>query len=154
MEDFLEGGAKRIVKKSEQLWKAQKKITRPMAYLLGYFNIQLKGPSSGACPLGEMTLEALKLFQDYYKKIKDNHGLKAKNVYELYFKLGFELSWFGSVLVPDLELLGEDRGKLAHYSSRMVAFLDPEIEWKRVVKILSELEKFDNKVQAYLDTIK
>ncbi|RYD84466.1 MAG: hypothetical protein EOP84_05415 [Verrucomicrobiaceae bacterium] len=154
VETYLEGRAKRIARRAEEVWKKDGKITRPMAFLVGYYDGGIESPINRKCPDFQMTELAKDVFLKYYKIIKDNHGVKTDSVYAIFSRLGVNHVSFGTVLLPELDSFGTDRGGHAHHSAKAVEVLDPEIEWKRVERILTELEAFDSVILKYLSGIR
>jgi hypothetical protein len=91
-----------------------------------------------------------RLFQKYYKHIKDNHGIREKNVLALFAPLGIPAGVLGSTLLPNLDSLGALRGAHAHQSAKAVAtILDPETEYNRVTGLVDDLVVLDEWLGQY-----
>jgi hypothetical protein len=58
------------------------------------------------------------------------------NVLAIFLPLGFNFGQFDPAVLPSFNLFGEDRGLLAHKSSKARAELNPEDEEKRVKEVL------------------
>ena len=111
--------------------------------------ITVVGPNAKDSPQ-KLADASVKLFQKYYKVIKDNNGIKEKNVLTLFGPLGVPASALGSTLLPNLDTLGSLRGSHAHESAKGVAsVLDPETEFKRVTDLVTELGILDDWFRNY-----
>jgi hypothetical protein len=96
-----------------------------------------------------------KRLQEYYKHIRDNHGVKEMNVLAMYLPLGAPNTAFGSTLLPSLESFGSLRGEYAHNSAKAVrAVPDPEVEFKRVNDLLEEIKVFDQWLMQCIQRIR
>lgn len=149
VEAYLEDRAKAIVKAAEAVWLKSAKFTPPLVFMLCCFGERLVPPKVSTGPKAQdipaqLSDRALKLFLHYHQQIKDNHGVKEKNVLELFSPLGLPLSVLGSTLLPDLDFFGAIRGTHAHQSAKAVVSVpDPETEYKRVKHLLQELIALD-----------
>ena len=155
IESYLEEWAKDIARAAEVVWTSSRKITEPRAFLLATLAERIEVPTTLVGPHGkdspQRLLEAsVKLFQKYYKQIKDNNGIRERNVLALFAPLGVPAAALGSTLLPNLDTLGALRGTHAHQSSKAVeAVLDPETEYKRVSALLDELVAVDGWLAGY-----
>ncbi len=151
VESHLEEEAKRIARKSQNVWIEKRRITRPLAFLLASSMKPFGIPTS----TGERTPERLiekavvQAFEKYFKSIKNNNGLKEQNVMTLFGPIGVESSMFGSMLLPGLESFGEARGTHAHLGAAVVNHLDPQTEHDRFFFLIRELEAFDIALREY-----
>jgi len=154
LEAYLEEWAKDIAQACEAVWKKSARVAMPLACLLGSIADRMTLPTTMMTP-GKDTQQRLadsvkNLFQDYYRRIKDNNGVKEHNVLNLFAPLGVPPTAFGSTLLPNLDALGVRRGTHAHQSRRaVVSALDPETEYKRVDSIVVDLQVFDEELTLY-----
>jgi hypothetical protein len=145
VESYLEGWAKEIARASETVWASSSKITKPLAFLLATLGERINVPVTLVGPKATDSAQRLtdvfvKLFQKYYKLIKDNNGIKEKNVIALFGPLGISAAALGATLLPNLDSLGAIRGTHAHESAKAVpSVLDPETEYNRVTALVKEL---------------
>jgi HEPN superfamily RiboL-PSP-like protein len=160
VESYLEEWAKEIARASESVWRTSTKITKPLAFLLGTFADRIALPLSLRAPNtrdGPQRLAdgTMRLFEKYYKRIKDNNGIKEQNVLSLFGPLGIPATALGSTLLPNLDNLGAIRGTHAHHSAKAVqSALDPETEYKRITALLADLALFDEWLVAYKHRIR
>jgi hypothetical protein len=90
-----------------------------------------------------------------YKRIKDNNGVKERNVLRLLDPIGVPGSAFGSTLLPSLTSFGTARGEHAHYSRRAVrTALDPLDEYNRVKNIVNDLHPLEQWLLKYQNSIR
>jgi len=155
IESYLEEWAKEIARASEVVWLSSGKITEPLAFLLATLAQRIEIPPT---PLvtnwkdspQRLAEASVKLFQKYYKQIKDNNGIKEKNVLALFAPLGVPATTLGSTLLPNLDSLGALRGTHAHHSAKAVqSVLDPETEYNRVIDLVDELLVLDQWAANY-----
>jgi hypothetical protein len=155
IETYLEEWAKDIARTSETVWQSSGKMTTPLTYLVATLAERitppntLRGPNPKDSPQRFVEVTA-KLFQRFYKRIKDNHGIKEANVLTLFDPLGIPATALGTTLLPNLDSLGATRGTHAHQSSKAVpSVLDPETEYKKIDAILTDLIAFDEWLVTY-----
>jgi hypothetical protein len=160
VESYLEEWAKDIARASESIWLSSGRMTKPLAFLLGTLAERIALPERLSVPNikdGPQRFAdgAVKLFQKYYKQIKDNNGIKEQNVLVLFGPLGVPAAALGSTLLPNLDSLGSTRGTHAHHSAKAVqSLLDPETEYKKVSALLIDLGAFDQWLVAYRHSIR
>jgi hypothetical protein len=160
VESYLEGWAKEIARAAENAWKASSRITKPLAFLLAIHAERIGVPVTVIGPNAKDGTQkfaeaSVKLFQRYYKVVKDNHGIKEKNVLTLFAPLGVPASALTLTLIPSLESLGTIRGSHAHESAKGVAsVLDPETEYKRITDLVADLGLFDDWLRSYRRSIR
>jgi hypothetical protein len=149
IESYAEEWAKDIARSLETLWQASRRITHPLHFLLATLSQRISipqtlvGPSVKDSPQ-RLDEEMVNLFANYYKRIKDNHGIKEGNMLSLFGPLGVPATAFGSTLLPNLDSFGKLRGTHAHHSARTVVTpLDPETEYKRAIDLVNELVDLD-----------
>jgi len=156
IESFLEDWAKRIARSAEEQWQKKTNVTLPLASLL-YCSDQrwdeqklLASPASNGSST-QLSSDLVRVFHEYYQSVKDNHGIKERNVLNLFAPLGVLHADFGLTLLPNLDSLGVDRGLHAHQSAvAAITVIDPEIIYKRVLAIVGELVVLDGKLKSYL----
>lgn len=81
--------------------------------------------------------------------IRDNHGIKEKNVKRLFADLTFDFTALPVTLLADLTSYGKQRGAVAH-SSRAVytatILANPQDEWNKARQIVTDLGSLDSEV--------
>jgi hypothetical protein len=153
VESYIEEWAKDIARASQEIWKKTHRVALPVAFLLNWTDTRLRvAETLSAGMVGTQRLDDVlkKVFQDYYDTIKENHGVKEKNVLALFVPVGVDASAFTATLLPNLETLGSIRGTHAHHSSKSVAsVLDPETEYERIETVLNDLDVLEQWLVAY-----
>lgn len=155
IETYLEEWAKDIARAAEVVWTNSQRIVTPLAFLLSWSQERLTIPdaigtstsTTGSPRLAEITK---RLFPAYYKRIKDNDGVKEKNVLNLFAPLGISSGPLAGTLLPNLDALGTIRGTHAHHSVKAVtSVLDPETEYKRIIAVVTDLAPFEQWLVEY-----
>lgn len=154
IETYLEERAKALARAAEGVWDRSQRVAAPLAFLISTASERIQVPNTLRASLDgpQLLADAVKkrLLPAYYKRVKENNGVKEKNVLALFTPLGAPASAFVPTLMPSLDMLGALRGEHAHNSAKSVkAVLDPETEYKRVRQIVADLEPFDAWVTAY-----
>jgi RiboL-PSP-HEPN len=159
-EGYLEGWAREIARVAETAWTTSNKVTKPLAFLFATIServevpVTLVGPNAKDSPQ-KLADASVKLFQKYYKLIRDNNGVKERNVLALFGPLGLPASALSSTLLPSLDSLGALRGSHAHESAKAVAsVLDPQTEYDRVTALLNDLVTLDDWLANYRRAIR
>ena len=156
IETYLEDWAKDLARASEKAWTSpRKRVTMPMAFLLTSVAKRieiprtLSGPGSKDCPR-QLAEVSVKLFQEFYRRVNDNNGIKERNVLTLFGPLGVPASALGSTLLPNLDNFGALRGIHAHHSAKAVpSVLDPDVEYRRVTALVDEIGPLDEWLVLY-----
>jgi hypothetical protein len=153
LESYLEEWAKEIGRAAQVVWNGSGRVSRPLAFLLSTFSERLD-PQSKDSPKS-LASASTKVFQRFYKRIKDNHGVKEANILTLFAPLGIPATAFGPALLAGLDTLGAMRGTHAHQSAKaVVSFLDPETEHKRVTGLIGDLLGPDQWLMKYRRTVR
>jgi hypothetical protein len=149
VESYLEEWAKELARAAEDVWTRSRRVAPPLAFLLNWCDERLGAPetlSTPAAVVGQQRLNEVVTiaFRAYFKRIKDNNGVKEKNVLALFAPVGVDASAFPSTLLPNLDDLGTRRGTHAHHSGKSVTSApDPETEFKRLETVLTDLEPLE-----------
>jgi hypothetical protein len=152
VESYLEDWAKEIARAAESVWAAGSRLTPPLSFLLTAMGERLTVPDTLGGQDAPQRLADLvtRVFVKYYKQVKDNNGVKEKNLLSLFVPLGLPSSAIGTTLVQNLDAFGSDRGMHAHHAASVVVTpLDPETEYKRVQNVLNDLLDIDTWLVAY-----
>jgi hypothetical protein len=159
VEVFLEGIAKDTALAAWKDWQGAHRTTRTLVTLLAFSEITLQLPPDAVPAPGTNRTRPIEV-DDYLQKalnvfleaIKRNHGVKEENVLRLLVPIGVAQKDLDGTLLADLESFGAERGEAAHSSSATISkACDPESEFKRVVSIVSQLERLDTVVLSLLD---
>lgn len=160
IESYLESWAKEITRSCESVWKGANRVTKPLAFLLVSISERIEAGQTLAESKGKdmptrLEESAQRLFEKHYAQVRNNHGIKEKNFWSLFGPLGVPVAALPSTLLPNLDSLGEIRGRHAHQSTKAVAsVLDPETEYKRVSDLVDELKTFDEWIAKYKHAIR
>lgn len=108
-------------------------------------------PSASSTPNVELDAspclqKAQGVWRDGHRK---NHGLKEENVLRLFLPLGVRTIEIDPTLLADLSSFGAERGAVAHSATtRIIQFVDPETEYRKVRQLCVDLVGIDSLVQA------
>lgn len=135
-EEYFEGIALRILIASEQKWKKQKVANYNLVSLL------LK---SDKFSKGDSTTNICNIISTHRNFITNkNHGIKAKNLLNMYEPLGYIESDFEMSFLSDLNTLGSFRGDVAHHSDKKVTILKNKDDIYSLVNlILTQIPNFE-----------
>lgn len=144
-EDYLEGLASQIIEQGEQLWRDKGVANQNIASL--FLNSD-KLKNDETMKTLDVKTYSMKKISDFKKTIQEgNHGIKAKNIENMYTPLGFSLNDFSQDFLNELDKFGCDRGKIAHLSrNKTRELLDYKNEKNKILHILSEIKKFENTI--------
>lgn len=90
-----------------------------------------------------------RIYSKYFETVKMNHGITEKYLINLFWPLGVDVEIFDTNLLAMLASLASQRGEIAHarFNESLLNF---EIEERKVLDILKELEDFDGKIEKYM----
>ena len=153
VESYLEEWAKEIARAADVVWSASGRVSTPLVFLLGTLGerIDPKGKDSPQ----KLADASKKVFQRFYRQIKDNNGIRETNVLTLFAPLGVPATVLGPALVLGLDNFAGIRGTHAHHSAKaVVSVLDPEMEYKRVTGLVGDLMALDQWLVKYRRAIR
>lgn len=97
------------------------------------------------------------VISDYRSKIKDNHGVKENNIYNLCNPLGIPIEKINPALIATLDSYGSIRGIFAHNAINHVpvnpgitVILDPTTEILAISSIINNMRLLDKVFDSYL----
>lgn len=157
VESYLEEWAKDIARAAERVWTGSQRVAPALGFLLAASEERVAAVESLTTKPGQdshfrMDTAVKAVLQKYYRRIKENNGIKERNVLSLFDPIGVPASAYAPTLMPNLDALGSKRGEHAHYSSRAVALtsvLDPETEHRRVQTVVGDLVSLDAWLTGY-----
>jgi hypothetical protein len=83
---------------------------------------------------------------DFYRRVsKENHGIKEKNILEMFIPIGFDMSKCEPLFLQTMSSFGESRGTVAHTSGKgyVQKGVDPKDEYQTLEDILAGLGQID-----------
>lgn len=87
-------------------------------------------------------------YTKYIALVKENNGIKAKNVSELFWMLGLSKDKIGDDLLSLLDSYGIKRGAIAHTGKLAnKKLLNIKEEEKSVIQLIDEIDKFDSFIE-------
>jgi len=91
--------------------------------------------------------------KQFMKKVKSNHGIKAKNFKLLMLPTGIDIDELEPEMLPKLDSFGSKRGEIAHTSGRVNQQINPQDELEDVNFLLNCFRELDLKLAAIKETI-
>ncbi len=161
IEYYLEERAKEVITNAWNIWKNQQSSGRVLMSLLAFSNVAAEPPSSiepkqrsqNKIWSEKINLDdkIAKAKSEFFKNIKDNHGIKEANLCKILLPLGFPHDKFDTTWVNDINSFGEGRGDFAHKTSFGITKLpNPEDELKAVQNLLNGLKSIDSILEGLL----
>lgn len=97
--------------------------------------------------IGEKVNEIINLAQiQYINIIKNNHGVREKNLKSLICPIGIEMDDLDQTWISNLDSFGSLRGEVAHNTKKTTAQINPSDEHERVKALLIGLRDLDSKI--------
>ncbi|MGZ8935232.1 MAG: HEPN domain-containing protein [Methylobacter sp.] len=87
--------------------------------------------------------------KQFIQKIKDNHGIKSKNLKTLVLPAGVNVDGLDLTWLTNLDNFGSQRGETAHKTKRATGQINPQDEYSTVKALLKGLEEFDRQIYAW-----
>ena len=149
VEIYLETVASRIVDAAENHWRRHGRVTNAVAAMLAYRSQkQLALPENPIEQGSKSKFETLvgDAISAQRSAIKGNHGIKPKNLSELYIPIGMSPDQFDEALLIQLKSLGQRRGEHVHQNSQvsLPKVRDPfDDELKDIDFLVDEIQAFD-----------
>lgn len=149
VEIYLETMAIKVVDAAERHWRRHERVTNAIAAMLVYrASKELTLPDN---PAGQGRKSKFKTLVEaaianQRSSIKGNHGIKPKNLSELYLPIGMPPENFDETLLIQLKSLGERRGDHVHQSSQvsLPKVRDPfDDELQDIEFLVTEIKAFD-----------
>ena len=148
-EIYLETASGRAVERAEKNWKRTGRTTRVISAMLAYrLNGEVSLPDDPPRQAQRSKLDTLigHAISRQKSAIKGNHGIRPRNLAELFIPIGMKPDQFEDPLLVQLKNLGERRGDQVHQDSQvsLPRIRDPfDDELRDVEFLLSEIEPFD-----------
>ncbi|TRD21926.1 hypothetical protein FEV53_07705 [Palleronia caenipelagi] len=149
MEIYLESIASKIVNSAEKHWRQHGRVTNAVAAMLAYRS--QKQPTLPENPTEQSSKSKFETLvynaiSAQRSVIKGNHGIKPKNISDLYLPIGMAPNQFDEALLIQLKNLGERRGDHVHQNSQvsLPKVRDPfSDELQDIEFLVREIEAFD-----------
>lgn len=138
LEDYFESVAKTILDRGEMIWNT-KKIAN-----FNFANLLLRGKRADKPNLKPGML-LFKVVELYKYVIINNNGIKADNLHNLFWPLGYDDDDdFDSSFLAQLDSFGVQRGNIVHSSAKKAKQqLDQSSVYRDIDNILNALEGFE-----------
>lgn len=148
-EYYLEETAVGILDRAERAWASRRRAGKALAALLVYRlskDVSLSDDPRTHNSDNRLETQVRKAITVQRAVIRGNHGIRAKNISELFTPLGLQHDDLDEPLIIHLNNLSRRRGDLVHASAQvsLPRLRDPFTdEWQDVNFLLTEIENFD-----------
>jgi hypothetical protein len=148
-EYYLEETATKILNRTEQAWLRRKRVGKALAALLVYRlskDVSLSEDPRTQNSDNRLEAQVRKAISQHRAVIRGNHGIRARNIAELFTPLGLQYDDFNEPLIIQLNNLSQRRGDLVHASAQvsLPRLRDPFTdEWRDVNFLIEEIASFD-----------
>lgn len=158
IEAYVEDRALEVADSAFRAWESSGRVSRPLAAMLASRPEKLNEAGLpkelGGTPFMERRVkEALGTFR---QMIKNNHGVKRKDILRLLVSIGIEEIKIDSTWLNDLDGFGSDRGFVAHTTgvrSRVQYSIDPKSDLQTVERLVAEFETIDQEIYKLLRSV-
>jgi hypothetical protein len=160
VEAYLEDRVLEIATLAKQSWESRKYVSVVAFHLIGFSGVSMERPPetlSTSDPqkaknwLGRINIgdRFSRCVTEFHRKVRvENHGIKEKNIMEMFIPIGFGMSKWDPMLLQTLSSFGESRGLIAHTSARahIRKAVDPKDEYELLQRITTGLELIDEEL--------
>lgn len=151
IEHFIENRILDKVAAEKKKWKTNGVITKCLAALLAYTEVNLPGVSSKLADIttgNDIVFRVDRVVSTYEGKVKKNNGIKEDNIIPLLIPIGIDYTKINQTLLNDMSSFGSNRGDTAHNSSKVQHLIVPADEINMVRQIINELRAVDELINC------
>lgn len=139
IESYFEEVSGDKAKTAFRKWKSNKTRSNVLLALVSYCEHTINEK--------ELEVRINKALTLYIKALKENHGIKEKNLLEILLPVGIEYSAIDTTWLNTMTTFGSNRGEVAHSTASVQQPLDPVTLKDTVTLILSEIRNIDEKLK-------
>jgi hypothetical protein len=164
VETYLEDRALEVATTALHAWETQRFVSLVTFHLIGFSgkSVDLPPDTLFTTDLNKMkdwptrtTIDDrfARCVADFYKRVRlENHGVKEKNIMEMFVPIGFDMTKCDALFLQTMSIFGEARGNVAHTSgkSHVQKAVDPRDEYTALLNILIGLEPIDVELDRLL----
>jgi hypothetical protein len=164
VETYLEDRVLEVATTALQAWETQKFVSVVTFHLIGFSGKTVDLPPEALFTTDQNRMKDwatrttidgrfAKCVSDFYKRVQfENHGVKEKNIMEMFVPIGFNMIKCDALFLQTMSTFGEARGSVAHTSgkSHVQKAVDPRDEYANLLKILASLEPIDEEFDRLL----
>jgi hypothetical protein len=155
IEGYLEDAAHALFSEGWSIWSSSRAPSRVVLALLAYSAVttfvppdRLRG-STVQKTYDDFNVPIEKAQSVWRRRHKNSHGIKEEHVLGLLLPLGISATDLDPTLLADMSSYGSERGEAAHASQvRVQSFVDPKVEFDRLVSLVNDLSSIDAALEA------
>jgi hypothetical protein len=155
IESYLEDRVLEIAQNALTFWNDDKKTTVTLVFLFAFSGLTLDKPPDSLNPVQrsqnlddkvKFDNKLGKVFNSFRTAVKDNHGIREKNILLLLLPIGIDSEDLDRIWLQEIDDFGKKRGEFAHqsasnYKTRQPP--DPKNELEMVNRLLQGLTHLD-----------
>jgi hypothetical protein len=142
IESYFEEICEEKLKKAFKIWVTKRTKSNVLLSLTSFCESNIKNDN-----LEDRINDAL---TSQIKKLKDNNGIKQKNILSMVLPLGIELSNLDMTWLSVMNTFGAARGDVAHKTAAVQQQLDPQTLKATVTLIMNEIQKIDIQIKSLI----
>lgn len=145
IEAYCEDRGRGVAARAQHLWQKKNRYGRTLVQIMKFHNISKRQPWKAIDKSPARVKAAL---NSYLNSVKQNHGIKEENLFNIFFPIGIEATDLDTVWLATMDSFGTARGAVAHTSVSTQQPVDPATEYNRIMNdILPGLRKLDRKIK-------
>ena len=146
-----------IAKKAYTKWTSSSKTSAPLLSLIAYYDGNfppIPDMHDGNNSAKDINWRVSTAYTSYYSQIRSsNHGIKEKNILNIFLPIGIKVSDIHADLLLALNNFGSERGQIAH-STRASTLTTPNDALASVTDIMTYIDVFDQFLASYRKSIR
>jgi len=163
IESYLEDRVLEIAQNALTFWNDDKKTTVTLVFLFAFSGLTLDKPPDSLNPVQrsqnlddkvKFDNKLGKVFNSFRTAVKDNHGIREKNILLLLLPIGIDSEDLDRIWLQEIDDFGKKRGEFAHQSASKYKTSqppDPQNELEMVERLLQGLTDIDQLLNDFLN---
>jgi len=131
IESYFEDIAIDKANKAVKNWRDNKKISMVLSNIIAFISPQMNWTKNDG-----LDYRISRSASHYLNMIESNHGIKADNLKNILYPIGFEEDQFDSTWILTMDSFGSFRGHIAHSSHGVQSQIDMRTERDRINNII------------------
>jgi hypothetical protein len=164
IESFIEDRAKEVVLKTTQIWKKDKKVSKPLLALLAFSGREMEKPAPSLKPAKaaqqkewdkklSLTERINIATRAFHEVLNNNHGIKEENLLHLLLPIGIEVNDLDFLWLTNMNTFGKTLGEMAHLSMFGTQSPTAKEEYDNIFLLLQGLNALDHILETFLENM-
>lgn len=143
IESYFEDFASEIVNSSMKAWIESRKRSNCLLSVMSFCSVDINWEKKKD-EKNKLEIRIRCTVKHYNEILKNNHGVKSKNILNMLLPIGVEESQIDQTWLTIMDEFGKKRGSFAHSSYMVQTQIDLKTEKDRInLLVLPEIEKLD-----------